>query len=141
MCKAALISTDEMMADLSDDDLKKELKHILDGIKAYRDSIYTEDIPSYEIARRLWDVLSSTRGGKLFLANLSFDLLDMFVDASRRSVQKPDLDVESMQRALVRDRTLSALHDDIREKVSEQLTEINGFGEFVPGMYKEEKDS
>jgi hypothetical protein len=62
----------------------------------------------------------------------------MFVDASRRSVQKPDLDVESMQRALVRDRTLAALHDDIREKVSEQLTEINGFGEFVPGMYKEE---
>ena len=141
MCKAALISTDEMMADLSDDDLKKELKHILEGIKTYRDSIYTEDIPSYEIARRLWDVLSSTRGGKLFLANLSFDLLDMFVDASRRSVQKPDLDVESMQRALVRDRTLAALHDDIREKVSEQLTEINGFGEFVPGMYKEEKDS
>ena len=140
MCKAALISTDEMMADLSDDDLKKELKHILDSIKAYRDSIYTEDVSSYEISRRLWDVLSSTRGGKLFLANLSFDLLDMFVDASRRSVQKPDLDVESMQRALVRDRALAALHDDIREKVSEQLTEINGFGEFVPGMYKEEKE-
>ena len=112
--------------------------HILDSIKDYRNSIYTEDVSSYEIARRLWDALTSTRGGKLFLANLSFDLLDMFIDASRRSVQKPDLDVESMQRALVRDRMLAGINETLREKVTEQLTEIVGFGEFVPGMYKEE---
>lgn len=128
-----------MMDDLSDEDLKKELQTILDGIKTYRDSIYTEDVDSDVIAKRLWDTLSSTRGGKLFLANLSFNLLDMFIDASRRSAEKPDLAVEQLSRSMARDRLLTMLPDDLKEQVKKFIPNQNGFGEFVPGMYEKEE--
>lgn len=128
-----------MMPDLSDDDLKKELKTILDGLKAYRDSIYTEDVESDVIAKRLWNVLSATRGGKLFLANLSFNLLDMFIDASRRSAEKPDLAIEQLTRSMERDRLLTMLPDELRDQVKKYIPVQSGFGEFVPGMYEKEE--
>ena len=141
MCKSALITAEYMMNDLDDEALKKELRFVLDSIKAYRYSIYTEDVESDVIAKRLWNALASTRGGKLFLGNLAFGLIDMFIDASRRSVQKPDLAVDQIDRALTRDRILASVPDDLRTKVSMALAGPEGFGEFVPGMYEKETDN
>ena len=138
MCKSALITAEYMMNDLDDEALKKELRYVLDAIKSYRDSIYTEDVDSDVIAKRLWDKLSATRGGRLFLGNLAFSLIDMFIDASRRSVQKPDLAVDQIERGLTRDRVLASVPDDMRTKVSASLAGPEGFGEFVPGMYEKE---
>lgn len=136
-CKAAFRLSDIQMSDLSDEELIKELRHTINALEDYRTAIYTEDVESYVIARRVWDSLSSTRGGRLFLANLAMNVMTMYIDASRRSVEKPELRVEQLEHGMGRDSILSRLDPALAEIVKTQLRDDSpGFGEFVPGMYE-----
>lgn len=137
--KASFVLTDCQMSDLSDEELKKELTEVLDALESYRDSIYTEDVESSEIARRLWDRLSKTRGGRLFLANVAMNVMSIYVNAARRSVEQPTLRLEELEAGLKRDSLLSRLDPDLADKVKRQLRDTPYFGEFVPGMYDKTK--
>lgn len=140
-CKAAFRLTEIQMSDLDDEALVKELRHTIDTLKDYRTAIYTEDVESYVIARRVWDKLASTRGGRLFLGNLAMNVMTMYIDASRRSVEKPELKVEQLEHALIKDAILSKLDSPLADQVKKHITDnAPGFGEFVPGMYEKEED-
>ena len=141
-CKAAFSMTELQMSDLDDEALVSQLKMTITTLKEYRTAIYTEDVESYVIARRAWDRLVATRGGRLFLANLAMNILTMYIDASRRSVEKPELKVEQLEHGMMRDSILSRVDAILADQVKRQIADnAPGFGEFVPGMYEKEEES
>lgn len=139
MCKASFVLTENQMNDLDDEALVKELRFVIGSLKDYRQSIYMEDVESDVIVRRLWDKLSSTRCGRLFLANMAMNVMTMFVNASRRSVEQPTLRIEELEAGMRRDSLLSRLDPELADKVREKLREVPHFGEFVPGLYQQEE--
>lgn len=137
--KVSFILADCQMNDLSDEELKKELTDVMGALEAYRESIYTEDVESSVIAARLWDRLSGTRGGRLFLGNVAMNVMSMYVNAARRSVEQPTLRLEELEAGLKRDALLSRLSPGLAEQVRRELRDVPYFGEFVPGMYDKTK--
>ena len=141
-CKKAFELTELQMSDLSDEDPVFQLKTTIETLKEYRTAIYTEDVESYVIARRAWDKLTATRGGRLFLANLAMNVMTMYIDASRRSVEKPELKVEQLEAGMGKDGVLSRLDAVLADQVKRQLVDnAPGFGEFVPGMYEKTEEA
>lgn len=136
MCRKSVRMSELEMGDLPLEERRQELKDTLDAIKAYRDSIYFEDTESFVIAKRIWDSLAAHRGGRLFLANMAYCVLDMFIDASRRSVEQPELNTAAVEAGLGRDMILSKLDKETADKVKTLLQGVPGFGEFIPGMYE-----
>ena len=140
-CKKAFELTELQMSDLPDDKLVPQLKMTIETLKEYRTAIYTEDVESYVIARRAWDKLTATRGGRLFLGNLAMNVMTMYIDASRRSVEKPELKVEQLEAGMGKDGILSRLDAVLADQVKRQLADnAPGFGEFVPGMYEKTEE-
>ena len=140
-CKEAFNLTELQMSGLPDEEIVSQLKTTIETLKEYRTAIYTEDVESYVIARRARDRLTSTRGGRLFLGNLAMNVMTMYIDASRRSVEKPELKVEQLEAGMGRDGIISRLDAVLAGQVKRQIADnAPGFGEFVPGMYEKTEE-
>lgn len=135
----AFMLTDPQMADLPDDELKKELEGELSAVRDWQHAIYCDESEAWEVTQRLWDRLSATRGGRLFLGNIAMSVLTMFVDASRRSVEKPSLRVDALKSAMAASMLRSLVSSETADRIRADLRGSDGFGEFVPGMYVHEE--
>lgn len=135
--RAALATTEESYPDLTEEKAAELFTGPITALRDFYRSIMTEDAPADVLIGRLMSVLSVTDVGRQFLMNFAAGIFTMYTDCARRAVQKPGVSKGEIENSLKAIGIMSKLPRELADEVRPYLKVADGFGEYVPGMYKE----
>lgn len=138
--RAALTATENSIPNMTQEKAVEMFQGLIENLRDFYRAAMTEDVEPDVLAKRLWEGITTTDTGKVFLMRFAMCVFTMYVDFVRRAVQKPGVSKTEIENSLKAVSLLSKLPLDLANQVRPFLKVAEGFASFEPGMYTTETE-
>lgn len=139
MVRAALVSTENALpGEMTEETAREKFGWMIENLRDFYGSIMTVDASADELVSLFLTRMCEDDTGKIFMLMFARLVFIMYVDSVRRAVQKPGLSKDEIEGSLKAVNILSSLPKGLADQVRPYLKVAEGFGSFVPGMFKKE---